>query len=233
MDQIGKTQDNESGNDYAATVMESMKKLILGWTESMLVYQTPAWESLPDIDLYMDQVITYMERQTGLFSKESEEKLLTPSMINNYVKNEVVPRPVQKKYSRQHMAYLLSVCMLKQILPIPDISRMINAQIESKEIADLYENFRKMQDETLHGIAASVKNELEESESKNITDKLYYLALKLSLEANARRIAATQILHTLEKSIAKINEEKLGQSDSETGEKLKSAQKRASKKDEK
>ncbi|NMA66074.1 MAG: DUF1836 domain-containing protein, partial [Clostridiaceae bacterium] len=86
--------------------MELQNKLIK-WAEELGKYKTPDWSLLPDIYLYMDQVITWLERQLGIFIQSEEEKLITPSMINNYVKNEVIPRPEQKKYSREHPTCML------------------------------------------------------------------------------------------------------------------------------
>ena len=69
--------------------------------------QLPSWESLPQLDLYMDQVMVLMERYLALFS-DGKDKLITPSMINNYVKLGLIPPPVKKKYSREHLARLMT-----------------------------------------------------------------------------------------------------------------------------
>ena len=62
------------------------------------------WEGLPDIDLYMDQVVTYLRRQLALFQDDSEASLVTRSIINNYVKDGIVPRPVNKRYAREQLS---------------------------------------------------------------------------------------------------------------------------------
>ena len=66
--------------------------------------ELPQWETLPDIGLYMDQVITLMERTFAPFLPGAE---ITKSMVNNYVKVELIPRPIGKKYDREHLALLL------------------------------------------------------------------------------------------------------------------------------
>ena len=66
------------------------------WVDSVLHYEPISWDRLPELDLYMDQVITLMSKELDPFSLEGE-RLLTPSMINNYVKDGVLPRPNQKK----------------------------------------------------------------------------------------------------------------------------------------
>ncbi len=82
----------------------------------------PAWEMLPDIGLYMDQVITLMERT---FSPALPKGEITKSMVNNYVKVGLLPRPVSKKYDREHLAVLLMIGVLKQALSMEGIARML------------------------------------------------------------------------------------------------------------
>ncbi|MFA7206355.1 MAG: DUF1836 domain-containing protein, partial [Saccharofermentanales bacterium] len=77
--------------------MENIDKII-EWAQSVKDTDIVNWEALPDLDLYMDQVLTYMDRQLSLFQKDEENKLLTSSMINNYVKDGLIPRPEKKKY---------------------------------------------------------------------------------------------------------------------------------------
>ena len=77
------------------------------------------WETLPDFPLYMDQVLSYMERQT---IRLDESDALTASMVNNYTKNALVPRAEGKKYNRDHLAYLTFVCILKQVMSVRDMT---------------------------------------------------------------------------------------------------------------
>ena len=97
----------------------------------------------------MDQVITYLEKQLAVFSKNEDEKLITPAMINNYVKNEIIPRPLNKKYTREHMAHLISVLNLKNILSLMDINRLISHEELDKPINELFDQFNSIQNEAL------------------------------------------------------------------------------------
>ncbi len=93
------------------------------------------WQEIPDIPLYMDQVIEYMKRQhIGLLSGES----LTSSMVNNYIKKGLLPRATGKKYGREHIAYLTAICLLKQVLPVEDVAVLMKAQLEEKNVEDFY-----------------------------------------------------------------------------------------------
>ena len=106
-------------------------------------YTPPAWEQLPDLGLYMDQVITYMERQfKALYPKTGS--LLTPSMINNYVKSGLVKRPAGKKYDREQLAQLIMLCTLKQVATMEEMKQLLTPP-EGKDTEQLYEDFRAAQ----------------------------------------------------------------------------------------
>ena len=81
--------------------------------------ELPAWEILPDIGLYMDQVVTLMDRT---FSPALPKGEMTKSMVNNYVKVGMIPRPTGKKYDRDHLAMLIMIGVLKQALSMESIS---------------------------------------------------------------------------------------------------------------
>ena len=90
--------------------------------EEMGRIDLPQWELLPDIGLYMDQVVTLMDRT---FSPALPKGEMTKSMVNNYVKVGLIPRPVGKKYDREHLAMLLMICVLKQALSMESISQIL------------------------------------------------------------------------------------------------------------
>lgn len=101
---------------------EQARDLLAEWARQGQEAAPPAWEELPGIPLYMDQVILYLGESLELFQREGSS-LLTSSMINNYVKTGLIPHPEKKKYTKEHLAGLMAVCMLKQVLPIQRTSR--------------------------------------------------------------------------------------------------------------
>ena len=178
--------------------MSSIKNKLINWVTELENYHMPNWNDLPDIDLYMDQVITYLEKQLAVFSKNEDEKFITPAMINNYVKNEIIPRPLNKKYTREHLAHLISVLNLKNILSLMDITRLISHEKIDKPINSLFDQLNSIQDEAFKDTALRVRDSLENFDCDNTDEdneeRLSLLALKFSLEANANRIAAKKIL---------------------------------------
>ncbi len=101
-------------------------------------FHIPRWEELPSIPLYIDQVVAYIEESLGVISSE---KIITNSMINNYVKHGIVRPPVKKKYDRLHIAYFIVVCILKQSYSLQEISQLIQIQIKDFPTDQSYNYF--------------------------------------------------------------------------------------------
>lgn len=80
---------------------------------------------IPNIELYMDQVTTFMDKYLESSKRYSEDKLLTKTMINNYTKNDLLPSPNKKKYSKDHMYLLIFIYYMKNILSINDIQSIL------------------------------------------------------------------------------------------------------------
>ena len=82
-------------------------------------------EDIPNIDLYMDQVTTFMEEQLAATKRYGDDKILTKTMINNYAKNKLLPPPEKKRYSKEHVLMLIFIYYFKNILSISDIQTLL------------------------------------------------------------------------------------------------------------
>ena len=118
-----------------------MSKKISEACESLLNFHCPRYEEISDIGLYMDQVIRILEETLEVFAVDSEEKTITPSMVNNYVKQGIIAPPVKKKYNRNHLVYLLVVCLLKRVYTMTEICQMMDVQIQTIPIEQAYNAF--------------------------------------------------------------------------------------------
>lgn len=129
--------------------MNNMQKELEKWKEDISKFHLPRWEELPDLELYRDQVIYYIEKNVRIFSDDTEEKILTPSMINNYVKLKLIPKPRKKRYNKVHLAYLIAICILKQVVTIEEVRDgiLIQAQINGRKNA--YNLFCEEQEKAL------------------------------------------------------------------------------------
>ena len=110
-------------------------------SREILAYHCPRYSEFPNVELYMDQVLTILEEALRPFAINDKEKLITSTMVNNYVKQGVVLPPQKKRYSRQHLAYLMTVCVLKQVLPLSDICRLVKLQISVCPLEQAYDYF--------------------------------------------------------------------------------------------
>lgn len=161
------------------------------WISRMSEVEMIPWNSFPELDLYMDQVITLMNRQLEPLYVDSDRPL-TPSMINNYVKDGVMPRPSHKKYTREHLTVLSLICMLKPEFTLPEIRELVSALSGFYATEELYNAFCEAQAAHLSEAAERLAPLDELSEAQR-----YRLAMDLALEANAKRIAATRLLSSL------------------------------------
>ena len=116
-------------------------------------------EELPNIDLYMDQVTTFMDDRLSISKRHPEDKVLTKTMINNYAKNNLLPPPVKKKYSKEHLLALIFIYYFKNILSIGDIQAILNPITDRYFASDKECNLEEIYSEVFR---------LEESEIKNL-----------------------------------------------------------------
>lgn len=87
-------------------------------------------EDIPNIDLYMDQVTTFMEEQLAATKRYGDDKILTKTMINNYAKNKLLPSPEKKRYSKEHVLMLIFIYYFKNILSINDIQTLFTPIVQ-------------------------------------------------------------------------------------------------------
>lgn len=108
----------------------------------------PAWDDLPDLDIYMDQMLALVEKYLGDYPG-LDEKGLTSSMVNNYVKQGFIPAPTNKKYSKTQLADLIIISILKPVIPINAIGVLLRAEQENgADARELYERFCEYAEET-------------------------------------------------------------------------------------
>ena len=139
--------------------------------EIIMKIHIPRWNELPEIDLYLDQVVNYLERYLEQYNSNKEDKIITKTMINNYVKHGIMPAPNKKKYSREHIAYLIVICVLKQVYSINDIGKLISLTIQHFELSKAYNRF-------CANLEVSVKNVFARKEFRNVekmTEEQYLL----------------------------------------------------------
>lgn len=120
-----------------------MKNELLEYSHQLLQVKIIRWEELPDFGVYSDQVLSIIEKQLAFLDSSPDERIITPAMINNYVKLKVIDRPIKKKYYKYHIAKLMVVTLLKQVLPLIDVGKGMELQISIKGEEKAYNSFCK------------------------------------------------------------------------------------------
>ena len=109
------------------------------WGKYMENFSLPIWEHLPDMELYMDQVISLVNRYLNLIPQDETDPVITASAVNNYVRLRMMPAPERKRYSRKHMACVIVICVLKQSLSLAEIQRIMPKEMTEENVRHVYE----------------------------------------------------------------------------------------------
>ncbi len=112
------------------------------WEKYILRFRLPEWEEIPNIGLYMDQVVMLLMGYLDYMPPElKDEQVVTAAAINNYVRKGIMPSPEKKKYYREHIAYLVMICTLKQSLSIAMLQKLLPVGQEEEEVRPVYEAY--------------------------------------------------------------------------------------------
>lgn len=167
-------------------------------------FNMPRWDDLPEIDLYMDQVISVTDKLLGSLSVENAP-ILTPSMINNYVKNRILPPPVKKKYSREHLAKLIIICIMKPIMEISAIADIMTRNEALFGTAQMLDKFSSMFEKNIASRARSSELAMESTEKTE--EMLCAIAVENAVKAGAEKVIAEHAYAEIRKIEKTIEEE--------------------------
>jgi len=160
------------------------------------------YERLPDIDLYVEQMTSYLEDRMGDSVRVSDEKIITKPMVNNYTKAGLLPRPSQKRYNRDHLISLAYICLLKQSLTFNDIKTAFDLAGDTEQLKFIYEEFAQMCEEYRETYVRLQQERLARIKAHlgpDATDEqIALLQVSLnSIEATADKLMCARILREL------------------------------------
>lgn len=167
-------------------------KSIEKWDKSLEESALPEWNELPEIELYMDQVITLLGRYL-LFLGEG--KAITQAMINNYVKLGIMPAPVKKRYSKIHLAYLIIICFLKQTLNMDTIKKIIPLDIDVEEVKKIYSAFVENQRKAFTYVVDNVKSVAAPILGQDSEKRMADLVIQVSIASNICKVLTESIIN--------------------------------------
>ena len=132
-------------------------------TEEIRAYRCPRWEELPDLELYMDQVISVLNKNLQLFIGDDPSRAVTSTMINNYVKQKLVPPPKNKRYEREHIANIFVITLMKQLLSLGEIQAAITCVREEYSPKDAYNRFCEIFEQSLISVFFGERDGMNET----------------------------------------------------------------------
>ena len=148
---------------------------------------------IPEIDLYMDQITTFMEDKLKNYKRYPNDKILTKTMINNYTKAKLISPPNKKKYSKQHMILLILIYHFKSVLSINDISTLFNyfKNNGNTNIEEIYNTFLQCEEDEKNIIFSELNlNDLSTKDKESLIP----LIIKLLIKAEAEKMLAEKLI---------------------------------------
>lgn len=189
--------------------MDEIEKSLQNWGGQQLEnVHLPRWHELPDIELYMDQVITLIEKYLSppLITLE-KHTLLTSSMVNNYVKHGLIPAPpVKKRYNQKHLAFLIAITLLKQVLTLPEIKQGILFQGATVGIREAYNLFCQEQERAIYVIAAQAQEKEVQAKSQEPMGGIEYLAVKAATMSFATKMFSEKVIELEQEYLKEMDE---------------------------
>lgn len=161
----------------------------------MRAYQLPRYRQLPEIDIYLDQLITILQQVLRPLFDEETQTCITASMINNYAKQGVICRPIKKKYNRDHIAYLIFVAASKQVMSIGGIQKLIQIQLDTYPIDVAYDYFCTELEHALHAIFSNKELPPDSASAQTQETKL----MRAAVSAIAHKIYLSKYLEQFQK----------------------------------
>ncbi|MBK5251717.1 MAG: DUF1836 domain-containing protein [Peptostreptococcaceae bacterium] len=148
-------------------------------------------ETIPEIELYMDQILGFLEERLGVFERGKGDKAMTKTMINNYVKARVIKRPHKKKYGKERIERIIMLYHLKNVLSLKDIEKLFG-MLEGS-IEDGYELFRASEEKTIERLLKRYEKAWDEMpEGEKIAE-----IIELAIEADLKKRLAEKLMDDL------------------------------------
>jgi len=157
--------------------------------EDLNNFKLPKYNEIPDIDLYMDQLLSYIDNVVQPIIIDRNEKILTTSMVNNYVKANIIRPTHKKRYSREHVAYLIFISIFKQVYTINELKKLMLIQVNSYTLEEAYNYFCI----ELEGILKTTFNDLPLplDSARKVSDKT--IVLRTSIIAFANKLYSQKL----------------------------------------
>ena len=209
------TMKQSEQTDERVGQLEQTNKELRQLKERMGAERPISWPEFPEIKLYKDQILSYMERQLINFDDNSQ---ITSAMLNNYIKDKLLPSADGKKYLREHLAGFTEICVLKQVLTVRDTGLLLQQELEGSSHETFYEKFRGILDVALARTSERIEQNLE-------FEALSDMALRLAVSSYCDKLAAERMLEIIRVRVAALEQKKAEKKKPEKPKKAKKPEK--------
>lgn len=171
---------------------------LIRWEHYLNNYKLPAWKELPDIGLYMDQVIALLGQYLDFIPiEDSKDKPVTPTTINNYVRLKVMPAPEKRKYYRVHIAFLIMIFTLKQGISINGLQQLLPSTADEEEVRIFYTSYIARLQEVGNFYTAQTRAAVQDILDPETSDEgaIENVIIQSILQSGFSRIMAEKLLH--------------------------------------
>lgn len=197
----------DSKGDWIMRYEEYVKKTIEEFIENGAMSKS----DFPEMELYMDQAAGFMDKKLEIYKVGSKENVITKTMIGNYVKNKMLPRPNNKKYNKDHLIFLTFIYYLKNTFQMDEIEKLMkpivdnyNSEFEEKiDLSMIYDKVGKIQEQDRADLLQNTMDSIADIKSKlnksDVVDddilEMFMLIVNLSMKADFERFLAQKLLH--------------------------------------
>ena len=196
--------------------MKNRATALKDWLDKVQNATLPEYENIPDVNLYMDQVVSYVNDCLKSFTHK-DQKVITNYMVNNYVKDKLISKPVDRKYTRNQVAYLIAITCLKKAASIEDLSILLDKNNSAFKDKELYEFFKSSEREAFTNVHKKTKMRVDvierkfkeefkkaqddpqktEKLNKSLNIQFAYVAFKLIVEAEVNLFFANELIEAI------------------------------------
>ncbi|QSX07070.1 DUF1836 domain-containing protein [Sedimentibacter sp. zth1] len=169
------------------------------------------YNKIPNIALYMEQVLTFLNEELEQYKTNDDDKLYTKSMINNYVKAQILTKPNNKKYTSNQVVEIIIIFYLKQILTIDDIKSLFDNTLDKNNIKNVYDLYLNYTTKALSNTNSEIEQYLDllssDENIKNDDERIFTLIGLLTAKANYYKLFSQKLINTLRNDFEEKNKD--------------------------
>ncbi len=165
--------------------------------DTIVNYQPIEISEIPTIELYMDQVLGFLYERIKDFKSDENDKIMTKTMVNNYVKSKLIDLPIKKKYNVEHIKNLIMIYHFKNVISIKEIDKLFQISKQDNSQINLYDVFYNIQKDELNFLKNINNKRVNENQSDNNIQSIIENIVKADIHSRIAEKQLNQIIFEL------------------------------------